>query len=82
MSVFQRRRQTGSPDYQCARGHYITGSNMLVMSGSSTSAVCRCCAMAFRTAKRHHRFNDDPDTIAHADRLYARYRDQDLTTAD
>lgn len=74
-------RLNGSPGHICARGHSITGSNRFVQHDGRV-AVCRCCRQAFRTAKRHNRFNDHPDTIAHADRLYARYRDQDLATAD
>ncbi|WP_125673665.1 hypothetical protein [Amycolatopsis sp. WAC 04182] len=60
---------------RCPRGHALVGYNALPHEDCSRNGGCRACMAAFQWARRNSRFNDDPRTVAHADRLFASYQE-------
>jgi hypothetical protein len=52
---------------RCPREHALSGYNRM------SAGSCRACHAAFMWAKRHNRFNDDPQVVEHANQVYDRY---------
>lgn len=53
----------------CQRGHELFEQNKV-------NNTCRACQTAFGWARRNNLFNDSERTIAKANELYAKYRQQ------